>query len=169
MFKKYITKISNTIGTVNYLQQKTKENRHRSHRTHRNHQLLYDDGYDVDIDYDPSTHMEIDLTASGSRKNSVFIDEYAPNEQIILSEAIAHLRTLLLFYPLVQLFIFAFKFIKIIFFKNYFNSSLQRQFSREIFEQFDNEPNEPCSCDHGVSTGRCSRDSIVEYYSNTKS
>lgn len=104
MFKKYIAKISNTIGTVNYLQQKTKENRHGNHRTHRNHQLLFDDGYDVDIDYDPSTHMEIDLTASGSRKNSVFIDAFPPNEQIILSEAIAHLRTLLLFYPLVFYF-----------------------------------------------------------------
>lgn len=103
MFKKYITKISNTIGTVNYLQQKTKENhqQHRHRKYSRSHKHLFDDGYDVDVDYDSTNQFDIDLSANGSRKGSVFVDDFVPNEQIILSEAIAHLRNTLLFYPLV--------------------------------------------------------------------
>jgi len=94
MFKKYISKISNTIGTVNYLQHKAKDNRHNHH--------LYDDGYDV-CDIDPSTinKMEIDLSASGSKNN--LLDGLPPNTRIILSAAIANLRNTLLFYPLVFL------------------------------------------------------------------
>lgn len=99
MFKKYISKISNTIGTVNYLQQKTKDkpNRRSSHCKNR----LFDDGYDV-VDVDPATvsQMEIDLSASGSRKNSM-LDEFPEHTQIILSAAIAKLRNTLFFYPLV--------------------------------------------------------------------
>lgn len=101
MFKKYISKISNTIGTVNYLQQKTIEKKHRSTR----HQSLFDDGYDV-VDVDPSTinKMEIDLSASGSRRHSM-LDSFPENAQIVLSAAIAKLRNTLFFYPLVLHFI----------------------------------------------------------------
>lgn len=102
MFKKYITKISNTIGTVNYLQQKTIEKKHRSTR----HQPMFDDGYDV-VDVDPSTinKMEIDISASGSRRQSM-LDSFPENAQIILSAAIAKLRNTLFFYPLVLFHIF---------------------------------------------------------------
>lgn len=97
MFKKYISKISNTIGTVNYLQQKTIEKKHRSGR----HQSMFDDGYDV-VDIDPSTtnKMEIDISAGGSRRHSM-LDSFPENAQIILSAAIAKLRNTLFFYPLV--------------------------------------------------------------------
>lgn len=103
MFKKYINKISNTIGTVNYLSQKTKDNHLR--RSSKYHQNFYDDGYDC-CDIDPSTiqHMDIDLSINGSRKNSM-VDDYSDNEQIILSEAVAKLRIMLFIYPLVFSFI----------------------------------------------------------------
>lgn len=102
MFKKYISKISNTIGTVNYLQQKTIEKKHRTTR----HHSMFDDGYDV-VDVDPSTinKMEIDISASGSRRQSM-LDSFPENAQIILSAAIAKLRNTLFFYPLVYMLLF---------------------------------------------------------------
>lgn len=101
MFKKYISKISNTIGTVNYLQQKTIE---KKHRVPSRHQSMFDDGYDV-VDVDPSTinKMEIDISASGSRRQSM-LDAFPENAQIILSAAIAKLRNTLFYYPLVYTF-----------------------------------------------------------------
>lgn len=99
MFKKYMSKISNTIGTVNYLQHKAKESR-------RGTRHLYDDGYDVQ-DIDPSTinKMDIDLSVHGSRRGSV-LGGLPANAQIVLSAAMANLRNTLLFYPLVFLFYF---------------------------------------------------------------
>lgn len=99
MFQKYISKITNTIGTVNYLQQKSKKPHSQSRRASK--QLLFDDGYDV-AEVDPTTinKMDIDLSINGSRKNSMF-DEFPPSTQIILSAAIAKLRNTLLYYPLV--------------------------------------------------------------------
>lgn len=102
MFQKYISKITNTIGTVNYLQQKSKKSPPNSHSRRSSKQLLFDDGYDV-AEVDPSTinKMDIDCSINGSRKNSL-LDEFPPSTQIILSAAIAKLRNTLLFYPLVH-------------------------------------------------------------------
>lgn len=100
MFKKYISKISNTIGTVNYLSQKTKEKHRRASHYHNQH--FFDDGYDV-VDVDPSSvhQMDIDVSANGSRKSSMIDDDLRESEQIILSAAVAKLRNMLFFYPLV--------------------------------------------------------------------
>lgn len=104
MFSKYISKITNTIGTVNYLQQKSKKSQQQYPR-HKS-QLLYDDGYDVDyVDPDTINHMDIDLSINGCRKNSILVD-FAPSSQIILSAAIAKLRNTLFCYELVNNLIF---------------------------------------------------------------
>lgn len=97
MFKKYMSKISNTIGTVNYLQSKAKENRPQK----RN---LYDDGYDVE-DIDPATinRMDIDLSINGQRRASTVLGGLPANAQIVLSAAMANLRNTLLYYPLVSI------------------------------------------------------------------
>lgn len=94
MFQKYISKISNTIGTVNYLQQKTRKSSQPQLRSRQSskHTLLYDDGYDV---------VEVDVSANASRKSSLN-EELFPSTQTILSEAVAKLRNTLLFYPLVS-------------------------------------------------------------------
>lgn len=93
MFQKYISKISNTIGTVNYLQHKTRKSSqpHSRSRQSSKHTLLYDDGYDVD---------NVDLSANASRKSSLN-EELFPSTQTILPEAVAKFRNTLLFYPLV--------------------------------------------------------------------
>lgn len=126
MFKKYISKISNTIGTVNYLQQKTIEKKHRSGR----HQSMFDDGYDV-VDVDPSTinKMEIDISASGSRRQSM-LDSFPESAQIILSAAIAKLRNTLFFYPLVYLLFCLFLF----FFSPFVRSLFIRRECARVFE-----------------------------------
>lgn len=105
MFKKYISKISNTIGTVNYLSQKTKEKHRRASHYHNQH--FFDDGYDVE-DVDPSSvhQMDIDVSANGSRKGSMIDDDLQESEQIILSAAVAKLRNMLFIYPLVFSFTF---------------------------------------------------------------
>lgn len=108
MFSKYISKITNTIGTVNYLQQKSKKAQQQQFSQSRrsSKQLLYDDGYDVvDVDPDTINRMDIDLSINGSRKNSL-IDDFAPSSQIILSAAIAKLRNTLFCYELVNKHIF---------------------------------------------------------------
>lgn len=94
MFKKYMSKISNTINTVNYLQHKAKENHHKRH--------LYDDGYDVQ-DIDPSTinRMEIDVSINGRSRRASVLSGLPANAQIVLSAAMANLRKTLLYYPLV--------------------------------------------------------------------
>lgn len=118
MFKKYMSKISNTIGTVNYLQHKAKENRQHSKRH------LYDDGYDVQ-DIDPAamqqyeynrshshsdsnnnnSKMDVDAAMRGpSRRASSVLGGLSANnsQQIVLSNAMANLRNTLLHYPLVS-------------------------------------------------------------------
>lgn len=108
MFSKYISKITNTIGTVNYLQQKSKKAQQQQFSQSRrsSKQLLYDDGYDVvDVDPDTINRMDIDLSINGSRKNSLNGD-FEPNSQIILSAAIAKLRNTLFCYELVNKHIF---------------------------------------------------------------
>lgn len=110
MFSKYISKITNTIGTVNYLQQKSRKAHPQYSASRRSSkqssQLLYDDGYDVvDVDPDTINKMDIDLSINGSRKGSL-IDDFVPNSQIILSAAIAKLRATLFCYELVFFNIF---------------------------------------------------------------
>lgn len=108
MFSKYISKITNTIGTVNYLQQRSRKPQFSQSRRSSKHnsQLLYDDGYDVvDVDPDTINKMDIDLSVNGSRKGSL-IDDFVPNSQIILSAAIARLRATLFCYSLVHLLFF---------------------------------------------------------------
>lgn len=121
MFSKYISKVTNTIGTVNYLQQKSKKSQqqqqqqqqysHSRRSSKQNSQLLYDDGYDVDyVDPDSINKMDIDLSINGSRRSSMF-DDFLPNSQVILSTAIAKLRSTLFCYPLVLLHFILFVFI----------------------------------------------------------
>lgn len=106
MFSKYISKITNTIGTVNYLQQKSKKAQQHQYSRRPSKQLLYDDGYDVDyVDPDTINPMDIDVSINGSRKNSI-LDDFAPSSQIILSAAIAKLRNTLFCYELVDIFLF---------------------------------------------------------------
>lgn len=76
MFKKYMTKFSNTIGTVNYLQKVTKENNITSIHTR----------LESSSDDDDNTSPTNVLTST---------------PDIILSTAIAELRNTLLFYTLV--------------------------------------------------------------------
>ncbi|XP_037028783.1 tyrosine-protein phosphatase corkscrew-like [Bradysia coprophila] len=76
MFKKYMNKFTNTIGTVNYLQKVTKENNNKSTR-HRRLDSVSDDENDNNTS---STNV---LTST---------------PDIILSTAIAELRNTLLFY-----------------------------------------------------------------------
>lgn len=108
MFSKYISKITNTIGTVNYLQQKSRKSQQQEYSDSRRSskastQLLFDGGYDVEyIDPDTINRMDIDLSFNGSRKNSLN-DDFAPHSQIILSEAIAKLRNTLFCYSLVPI------------------------------------------------------------------
>lgn len=109
MFSKYISKITNTIGTVNYLQQKSRKSQqnqysHSRRPSKQSSKLLFDDGYDVvDVDPESINKMDIDISINGSRKNSL-IDDFIPNSQIILSDAIARLRNKLLCYALVYSF-----------------------------------------------------------------
>lgn len=92
MFQKYISKISNTIGTVNYLQNKTRKSSqpHQLRSRQSSKQLLYDDGYDVVEVVDP--------LENASRKSSLN-EELFPSTQIILPETVAKLRNTLLLYP----------------------------------------------------------------------
>lgn len=76
MFKRYMNKFSNTIGTVNYLQKVTKENSKSTIHTRS-------ESSDDDNDNTSSTNV---LTST---------------PDIILSTAIAELRNTLLFYTLV--------------------------------------------------------------------
>lgn len=102
-FKKYILKITNTIGTVNYLQKTSRKPRPtQSRRSSKHHQLLFDDGYDV-AEVDPNTinKMDIDLSINGSRKGSLSDDYYSSDTQIILSAAVAKLWSTLYHHSLV--------------------------------------------------------------------
>lgn len=82
MFKKYMNKFSNTIGTVNYLQRATKEN---------NKSTIHTTRLESSSDDDDNTSSTNVLTST---------------PDIILSTAIAELRNTLLFYTLVFLMFF---------------------------------------------------------------
>lgn len=77
MFKKYMNKFSNTIGTVNYLQKATKENNKST------------------------IHTRLESSSDDDDNTSLTKNVLTSTPDIILSTAIAELRNTLLFYTLV--------------------------------------------------------------------
>lgn len=103
MFSRYISKITNTIGTVNYLQQKSKKNceqQHYSHLRQSSKQISNDDDSDVEDDDSETNNNHIDIDLSHNRGRTL-IDNFATESQIILTAAIAKLRNTLFAYELV--------------------------------------------------------------------
>lgn len=88
MFKKYMSKLTNTVGTVNYLNKLTK---------------------DKDLERDPRYTRNVlilDLSAAADVAAGQLLEPMTPELEethTILSAAIADLRNTLLFYPLVLL------------------------------------------------------------------
>lgn len=87
MFKKYMSKLTNTVSTVNYLNKltKDKDNNERDPRYTRNVLIL-------------------DLSAAADDAAGQLLEPMTPeleDTHTILSAAIADLRNTLLFYPLV--------------------------------------------------------------------
>lgn len=80
MFKKYMNKFSNTIGTVNYLQKTTKENNKST------------------------IHTQLESSSDDDNDNTSSTNILTSTPDIILSTAIAELRNTLLFYTLVSFF-----------------------------------------------------------------
>lgn len=102
MFSKYVSKITNTIGTINYLQQKSGKGSVKPHSKWRNSskQNFYDEGLDVE-DGDQETnnnHINIDLSNNPSQ---ILTDCSTTESQIILTASIAKLRNTLFVYELV--------------------------------------------------------------------
>lgn len=101
MFSKYVSKITNTIGTVNYLQQKSKKGSEKqySHWRNSSKQNIFDDGLDVYVDNETNNnHINTDLSTNQNR----ILNHCTSNDsQIILTAAIAKLRNTLLQYELV--------------------------------------------------------------------
>lgn len=89
MFKKYMSKLTNTVSTVNYLNKMTKDKDHeRDPRYTRNVLIL-------------------DLSAAADVAAGQLLEPMTPELEethTILSAAIADLRNTLLFYTLVLLF-----------------------------------------------------------------
>lgn len=103
MFSKYISKITNTIGTVNYLQQKSKKNSEQqqySHLRRSSKQISSDNGLDLEDDNSETNNNHIDIDLSINRGRSL-IDKFPTESQIILTAAIAKLRNTLFAYELV--------------------------------------------------------------------
>lgn len=101
MFSKYVSKITNTIGAINYIQQKSKKDSEKqySHWQHSPKQKFYDEGLDVIVDNEPNNnHINCDSTTSHSRirTHSTLIES-----QLILAAAIEKLRNTLFRYELV--------------------------------------------------------------------
>lgn len=100
MFSKYVSKITNTIGTVNYLQQKSKKGSERlrtSQWRNSSKHNIYDGGLDVCSELDNGTnnnnHINIDLSTNPNR----ILNHYSSTE----SEIILKLRNTLFRYELV--------------------------------------------------------------------
>lgn len=96
MFSKYVSKITNTIGAINYIQQKSKKDSEK-HWQHSPRQKFYDEGLDVIVDNEPNNnHINYDLSTNSSRTHT------SSNEsQLILTAAIEKLRNTLFQYELV--------------------------------------------------------------------
>lgn len=103
MFSKYVSKITNTIGAINYIQQKSKkdsEKQQYSHWQHSPKQKFYDEGLDVIVDNEPNNnHINCDLSTNYSRTHTQ--SPTSIESQLILTAAIEKLRNTLFRYELV--------------------------------------------------------------------
>lgn len=102
MFSKYVSKITNTIGAINYIQQqKSKKDNEKqySHWQHSPKQKFFDEGLDVIVDNEPNNnYINCDLSTSHSRMHT---HSTSPESQLILEAAIEKLRNTLFRYELV--------------------------------------------------------------------
>lgn len=133
MFKKYMLKLSNTVGTVNYLHKITKEsdknnnNQLRKHKKHCSHhrntmtaEMLLDIGAVPVVpevtDEDALMDMDCSRLAPSDEDEELQTHESPDQQQLqqptnqklppaILSAAILNLRNTLMYYPLVVLYI----------------------------------------------------------------
>lgn len=96
MFAKYVSKITNTIGTINYLQQKSRRNSEQQLYLQNSSKHLFDGLATKDDD----NNNNIDTNLS-SKRNQILIDSFAIESRIILTAAIAKLRNTLFAYELV--------------------------------------------------------------------
>lgn len=102
MFSKYVSKITNTIGTINYIQQKSKKSSEKQYSHWRNSpkKHFYDDGLDVDgvDDETNNNHINYDLSTNPSQ---ILTDCSTTESQIIPTTAIAKFQNTLFVYELV--------------------------------------------------------------------
>lgn len=91
MFSKYVSKITNTIGTINYLQHKSSTN---------NEQQLYLQNSPRDDDGKETNNNSINSDLS-SKRSQILIDNCTIESKIILTAAIAKLRNTFFAYELV--------------------------------------------------------------------
>lgn len=102
MFSKYVSKITNTIGAINYIQQKSKKDNEKQclHWQHSPKQRFFDDGLDVIVEKKPNNenHTNYDLSTNHCR-----IHKHSPpsESQLILAAALEELRNTLFQYELV--------------------------------------------------------------------
>lgn len=146
MFSKYVSKITNTIGTVNYLQQKSKKRSEKQYTHWRNSskQKFFDEGLDVDVD----TETNNNNNNYQINQNQILNHCSSNDSQTILTTAIAKLRNTLLLYELV--FHFSYKFIvnSSVLFCFFFNSFCRNLF----FAHFDfNFREKKCSSNNNPS------------------
>lgn len=101
MFSKYVSKITNTIGTINYLQQKSRQNYEQQvYLQNSSEQHLRDDGSVVLNDGKEMNNNFINNDLS-SKRSQIPIDDFAIESDNILTAAIAKLRHTLFAYELV--------------------------------------------------------------------
>lgn len=101
MFSKYVSKITNTIGAINYIQQKSKKDSEKqfSHWQHSPKQKFYDEGLDVIVENEPNNnHINYNSSTSHSQ---IHTHSSSPESQLILLAAIEKLRNTLFRYELV--------------------------------------------------------------------
>lgn len=92
MFSKYISKITNTIGTINYLKQTSKRNSEVQLYL-RNALVVEDDDNETN-----NNHIDIDLS---SKRNHLLMNNFPIESQIISTAAVAKLRNTLFTHELV--------------------------------------------------------------------
>lgn len=106
MFSKYISKITNTIGTVNYLQRKSRDCSKQEQCSHlqqssKHCAQLFDDERLIEKTNGNETNNNNANIALPNNGNRTLIDNFAIESQIILTAAIAKLRNTLFCYELV--------------------------------------------------------------------
>lgn len=97
-----MSKITNTIGTINYIQQKSKKSseKQQSHRRNSSKRIFYDGGLDVDVvdNETNNNHINIDLSTKPCQKPT---DYFTTESQIIPTAVNAKLQNTLVSYELV--------------------------------------------------------------------